>query len=330
MLGKNILFGVLSLTLLGLLGFVVYKDENPEWKPYQRQYYRLLAEKMGDPKLAATPPKLAQTWLPDLSRTDRCMNCHMGIANPAFADQPQPFKAHPFLDTYMKSHPFEKFGCTACHDGDGRPRWRKDPWIVHHLIVNWRQGDGAVACARCHTDIHEPGVDYPEAPAIMFGKKFVTETAFMKCGACHAIKQYGWTAVAAPELSGIGSRTELSFYLVHDFQHVQSDIHTKAQWEFEHFVDPQKITPGKKQINRDTGQEEWLGRTIMPNFVAIHKLTEEQTWMLTAWVMSLRDAKVEKIPMAYSPPRRKPVLAGAAPLKPAGKAGPAPAANGKT
>jgi hypothetical protein len=46
--------------------------------------------------------------------------------------------------------------------------------------------------------------------------------------------------------------------------------------------------------------------------------------------MSLRDSKIEKIPMAYTPPRRKPVLAGAEPLKPAGNAGPAPAVKRKT
>lgn len=331
MLFKNVLFGFLSLTLLGLLGFVVYTQENPEWKPYQRQYYRLLAEKTGDPQLANTPPKLVQTWLPDLSRTDRCMNCHMGIANPAFADQPQPFKAHPFLDGYMKSHPFEKYGCTVCHDGDGPATVvEKTHGIVHHLDRQLAKGVMVQsACVRCHADMHEPGVEYPEAPAIMWGKQFVSQTAFMKCGACHAVKQYGWTAVMAPELSGIGSRTELSFYLVHEFQHLESEIHTKAQWEFEHFKDPQKITPGTKQVNKETGQEEWVGRTIMPNFVAIHKLTDEQTWMLTAWVMSLRDPKIENIPMAYTPPRRKPVLAGSAPLKPSGKAGLAPAAKPK-
>jgi len=332
MLVKNVLFGFLSLTLLGLLGFVVYTQENPEWKPYQRQYFRLLAEKTGDPKLANTPPKLVQTWLPDLSRTDRCTNCHMGIANPAFADQPQPFKAHPFLDGYMKSHPFEKYGCTVCHDGDGQATVvEKTHGIVHHLDRQLATGVMVQsACVRCHADMHEPGVEYPEAPAIMWGKQFVMQTAFMKCGACHAVKQYGWTAVLAPELSGIGSRTELSFYLVHEFQHMESKTHTKAQWEFEHFKDPQKITPGTKQVNKETGQEEWVGRTIMPNFVAIHKLTDEQTWMLTAWVMSLRDPKIENIPMAYAPPRRKPILAGSALLKPAGKAGPVPAAKRKT
>ncbi|MEO5656915.1 MAG: c-type cytochrome [Nitrospiria bacterium] len=329
MLFKNILFGVLSLTLLGLLGFQVYQEENPEWKPYQRQYFQLLAEKMGDPKLASTAPKLTQTWLPDLNRTDRCMNCHMGIANPAFADQPQPFTTHPFMDGYMKNHPFEKFGCTVCHDGDGpATKVEKTHGIVHHLDRQLATGVMVQsACARCHTDMHDPGVDYPEAPAIMWGKQFITQTAFMKCGTCHAIKQYGATAVIAPELSGIGSRTELSFYLVHEFQHMESPIHTKAQWEFEHFKDPQKITPGTKQINKDTGQEEWVGRTIMPNFVAIHKLTDEQTWMLTAWVMSLRDPKVEKIPMAYSPPLRKPVVAKAEDKPEAKKA---PSAKRKT
>jgi cytochrome c2 len=231
------------------------------------------------------------------------------------------------MDGYMKSHQFEKFGCTVCHDGDGPATVvEKTHGIVHHLDRQLATGVMVQsACARCHSDMHEPGVHYPEAPAIMWGKKFVTETAFMKCGACHAVKQYGWTAVAAPELSGIGSRTELSFYLVHDFQYVESDVHTKAQWEFEHFVDPQKITPGKKQINKDTGQEEWIGRTIMPNFVAIHKLTEEQTWMLTAWVMSLRDPKVERIPMAYSPPHRKPVVAKSDEGKPGAGAKPTPA-----
>ena len=178
--------------------------------------------------------------------------------------------------------------------------------------------------------MHESGVEYAEAPAIMWGKKFTTEGAMIKCGACHAIRQYGTTAVIAPELSGIGSRTELSFYLVHDFQHVESPKHTKAQWEFEHFVDPQKITPGTKQINKETGQEEVVGRTIMPNFVKMHQLTDEQTWMLTAWVMSLRDPKIEKTPMAYAPPRRAPVVAQSEPGKPAAKSVPAPTAKRKT
>jgi cytochrome c2 len=328
MLVKNVLFGVFSLMLLGLLGFVVYTEENREWKPYQRQYFKLLAEKMNDPKLAVTPVKLTQIWIPDLNRTDRCMNCHMGIANPLFADQPQPLTSHPFLEGYMNKHPFEKYGCTVCHDGDGPSTVvEKTHGIVHHLDRQLATGVMVqAACTRCHADMHEPGVEYPEAPAIMFGKQFVTQTAFMKCGTCHAIKQYGTTAVLAPELSGLGSRTELSFYLVHEFQHLESPVHTKAQWEFEHFKDPQKITPGKKQINKDTGQEEYVGRTIMPNFVAIHKLTDEQTWMLTAWVMSLRDPKDERIPMAYLPPRRKPVVAESEPTKPAATR---PAPSGK-
>jgi hypothetical protein len=63
----------------------------------------------------------------------------------------------------------------------------------------------------------------------------------------------------------------------------------------------------------------------MPNFVSIHKLTEEQTWMLTAWVMSLRDPKVEKIPMAYLPPRRQPAAPPVEAAKPAPAAKTAPA-----
>ena len=60
---------------------------------------------------------LRQVWLPDLGRVDRCATCHLGIDDPAFAGAPAPFRTHP--GTWLATHPVERFGCTACHDGQG-------------------------------------------------------------------------------------------------------------------------------------------------------------------------------------------------------------------
>lgn len=56
-------------------------------------------------------------------RIDRCQTCHLGIDNPDYADAPQPFTAHPNLETFVSresDHPVDDFGCTSCHLGRGR------------------------------------------------------------------------------------------------------------------------------------------------------------------------------------------------------------------
>jgi hypothetical protein len=53
---------------------------------------------------------------------DRCMTCHMGADSGNYADSalPRQFRTHPFRKTLFTSHPVEKFGCTSCHQGQGR------------------------------------------------------------------------------------------------------------------------------------------------------------------------------------------------------------------
>lgn len=56
-------------------------------------------------------------------KVERCTTCHLGIANPDFKNDPQPFRTHPNLDKYVgndSAHPLEEFGCTSCHGGRGR------------------------------------------------------------------------------------------------------------------------------------------------------------------------------------------------------------------
>jgi cytochrome c2 len=55
-------------------------------------------------------------------QVDRCPSCHMGSdsANYTDATVPLQFRTHPFRSTLFASHPVEKFGCTSCHQGEGR------------------------------------------------------------------------------------------------------------------------------------------------------------------------------------------------------------------
>lgn len=281
---NSILFAVFSVALLGLLGLAAYKDSNPEWKKYQREYNQTLSEKTSDPKIANLPLVVKQTWNSTLNRADRCVSCHLGVSNTLyFSDAKEPLKSHPFMKEgeFMTKHPFDKFGCTICHQGDPQANSvEQTHGFVEHVDRQPLTGIFVYSsCSKCHTDIYKPEVNFKEAPVLMQGKALVMAKG---CGGCHTIKQMGFAGIQAPELSAFGTRTELAFHLVHDFAHVQNPLHSMKNWEWEHFKDPKKITP----------------TTIMPNF----QLSDEDTTALTVYVMSFKDKKVEKIPMDYLAP----------------------------
>ena len=58
----------------------------------------------------------------DQEQVDRCQTCHMGAAAANYTDasSPRQFRTHPWRSTLMTTHPIEKFGCTSCHQGEGR------------------------------------------------------------------------------------------------------------------------------------------------------------------------------------------------------------------
>lgn len=292
---RYILFGFLSLLILFQLGMFAYREETAEWKSYQKAYYEKLANVVGRPEIAKTPLKVQQIWNGSLNRTDRCTTCHGGIDNPAFENEPQPFKTHPnFKDQgYISKHAFEKFGCTVCHEGDGQAvTVKKTHGVVKHLDRQLLTGPYVqAACTKCHYELLSEGVYWPEAKALMEGKQLAYD---LGCGACHAIKQFGTNATLAPDLSSFGSRTELAFTLVHDFSNVESDAHITRVWEWEHFKDPQKIVPGTPDA---PNPKERTPPTIMPNW----GLTDDEATALTVFTLSLRDPQVERIPREYFP-----------------------------
>lgn len=292
---KHFLFAFFSVAILVQLGVFAYRQAAPEWKEYRQTYYDKLAEKVGDPAVAHSTLAVQQIWNDKLNRADRCTTCHGGIDNPKFAGEPQPYTVHPRFagQDYISKHSFEKFGCTICHEGDGQAvTYEKTHGIVHHLDRQMKSSPYIQAsCTKCHYELYSDQVDWPEAPVLMQGKRLANE---LGCVACHAIRQLGSTAVLAPELSSMGSKTELAFYLVHDYSRIVTPEHTTRAWEFEHFLDPQKIVPGNPDA---ANPKDRTPPTIMPNW----GLTEDEATALTVFVLSLRDPKVENIPRAYLP-----------------------------
>ncbi len=290
---KDFLFAFLSLSIVVMIGIFAYRDINPEWKGYQKTYNEKLAKVVNDPKIANQPLKVTQIWNRFLNRADRCTTCHVGIGNPAFEKEAQPYKTHPNFTGYMSKHPFEKVGCTICHGGDGQALTvEKTHGIVKHLDRQLKIGSAVQsACTKCHYDLYAESVYWPEAPQLMKGISLARE---LGCGACHTIQQFGTVSTLAPELSGGGSKTELAFYLVHDFSKIKSKDHTFQTWEFEHFLDPQKIVPGTMDAK---DPKDRVPPTIMPYW----GLSADEATALTIFVMSLRDPKIDAIPRQYLP-----------------------------
>ncbi len=65
--------------------------------------------------------EVIQRNLEDIGRVDRCESCHTGAARAGLEEvKPEYFASHPYRRTLLAIHPPEKFGCTLCHDGQGR------------------------------------------------------------------------------------------------------------------------------------------------------------------------------------------------------------------
>ncbi len=96
---------------------LIEKLESPE-KEAERKY-ATAAEKQGG--LMGPATEIVQQNVEDIGRVDRCESCHTGSNRGGFETvQPAYFRSHPYRRTLFATHPVEKFGCTTCHDGQGR------------------------------------------------------------------------------------------------------------------------------------------------------------------------------------------------------------------
>jgi mono/diheme cytochrome c family protein len=194
------------LFFLVLLG-VLFKATDEPWKEYQKQYNREVrkmekAAGKGGPG-SDLSVEIRQDVLKDLSshvQVDRCRSCHVAIDDDRFKNGKQPLRTHPEIP----EHPFGTFGCTVCHEGNGRAvnkyyahgedHFWPEP-LLHKPFIE-------ASCAKCHTDPY-----IKETPHLRRGKELFVRFA---CVACHTIKGFS-RGTQGPELTEVGHKFKLDY-----------------------------------------------------------------------------------------------------------------------
>jgi DMSO reductase family type II enzyme heme b subunit len=257
-----------ALVLLAYIIFSSYKETTPEWKNYQAEYKELFIRKAKDKalreKAEALETGIRQIYLGKLKRVDRCTNCHMGVENPLMADADIPYKQH--SGNYLNDHPVDKFGCTVCHDGQGRAtnikeahaKGRDTHWDSPLIPLKYVQN----SCAQCHDFemLKQKGGEIVAGGEELFREK--------GCKGCHKLNGAG--GILGKALEGVGSQPAVYFPM----KHVEGEK-TVYSWLKQHFDDPAKIVPGS-QMKVD--------------------IKDNESDLLTAYMLTLR---AEEAPREY-------------------------------
>jgi len=197
---KTVLY-ISSIVVILFSGLYLYQENiAPEWRIYQVAYLDQIEEKREIDSKQKTATfsfdiGLKQIWLPQMNRSDRCISCHVALEDPAFTNTSNPLKAHP--GDYLQKHDAQKYGCTICHDGQGRAiTWKAAAADVPDVSWNkplLRKPYIEANCYRCHME------KLDQTPAYNRGRqKFETSG----CLGCH--KRDGKGGFVGPELVGIG------------------------------------------------------------------------------------------------------------------------------
>jgi len=227
---------IASAVILLVHGIVFYDQFFHKWERHQTAYFdqaRTQARNDAERKeLADREPKIEQIIVTQFgeNRVDRCTTCHLAIDDPRFKDHFQPLKTHPYsasLGDYQRNgrwerrHKFTDFGCTVCHDGQGRgletdyahgvdEHWN-DPLTGYITQANWRKDFQPrlkgreymeANCAQCHTEDNFAGT-----PHVNRGRQLFFAT---NCYGCHKIEGLS-EGTLAPELSEAGHKFKIDY-----------------------------------------------------------------------------------------------------------------------
>jgi cytochrome c2 len=239
----------IGVLLVGATAFFAYSDRQHDYKWYQARFREQVAEKFGADRAAAVSSGLQQVWVPGLQRADRCTTCHLATTWKGFETAEEPWRTHP--PEVLKAHPVERFGCTACHGGQG---WAIDTEAAHGEIAHWEEpllsaslgeaysmGDrkGSLLqmnCNVCHRyDRSTPGADLINRAKVLVDEK--------GCRACHVINGRGGTI--GPDLTNVGEKAPEQY----EYGRL-SGQKTAFAWHVAHFKDPRALVQD----------------TVMPNF----------------------------------------------------------------
>jgi hypothetical protein len=286
----KIWFVTLCMATFVLFAISAMQDQDREWKKYQKEFYAMEQDRGVNRDYSVG---IKQIWNPSLGRTDRCITCHVGmedldVKNPYTQN---PYKGHPKLDM-MAKHPTSKLGCTICHEGQGQATTVEAAhgWVHHWDWPMHKQRGGVsfiqASCTKCHTPDQLP----EGTEQLVAGRALWDKYGCVGCHMVQVIQPDGGNQ--CPELTGMGTKTESQFSNTHKFHAVEKVDHyeytTKYQWLYQHFLNPQKITPDDPHTPEND-------QTVMPNF----QLSDAEAKLLTLFVSSFRDPAVENIPSQW-------------------------------
>ncbi|MGH7492031.1 MAG: c-type cytochrome [bacterium] len=137
-----------------------------------------------------------------LSNVDRCHTCHISVTRKGFEHLDSPYRTHSALDTLIRLHPIERFGCTPCHDGQGPAL--EDVDHAHGEVKHWEHPmlRGAFVYAGCNK-CHAKELRLDHAPSLNRAKRMLAD---LGCYGCHEIRGYETAERIGPDLSRIGNK----------------------------------------------------------------------------------------------------------------------------
>lgn len=268
-----------SVLLLAVIIISAYRERAPEWKQIQNEFKELVMKKFGPEQTANVNMGIHQIWIPELGRTDRCITCHMGMEWKGLEETDIPFASHPNPEL-IKKHPFNKYGCSICHGGQGYATkvndahgwveerdWGKPlmaAYIAEDYLISEKTAAIQSNCNICHRYEKETeGMEF-----INQGKELVSSKG---CKACHIINGTG--GVIGPDLTYEGDKHPEEF----GFSHI-TGYHSVYNWHMEHLKNAKSVVP----------------TSIMPDF----RFTSKERRSLAMLLMSWRS---EAIPVEYLP-----------------------------
>jgi cytochrome c2 len=195
----HVAFAGLGLAFLAIFSWVFFREQGAEWRSAQARFRELQATVKNPHQLAqsAEAAGVQQVWLPDLGRVDRCTTCHLGVDDPAFANAPALFRTHP--ETWLTTHPVERYGCTVCHGGQGEAT--DYVHAGHQPIAGVERPMRPLEtieanCGACHRSL-----DPPDAPRLAEGRHLIVESG---CVACHDVPAFERVTFHGPALDSLG------------------------------------------------------------------------------------------------------------------------------
>ncbi len=238
-------------------GLVVYQQFQNEYDTHQTAYF---TQARG---LAKTPaeraavenrsPRIEQIIVANFGekRVDRCTSCHIASDDPRFATYAQPLKTHPYSEAlgdrkkngvWERRHKFADFGCTVCHDGQGRglkthyghgeDHYWPDPMLGFVTQVGWRKDYEPklkgkeylqANCAQCHTE-----GSFASTPLVAEGRRLFFSS---NCYGCHRIEGLS-DGTMGPDLTESGKKFKVD-YLWESIADPRANLATSVMPQFQ-------------------------------------------------------------------------------------------------